>query len=106
MMGIEKKAVHTVISDIAYAPIDRQSVEIKRELAKIFGLHVVVMPSMPGHDAGNISKSNIPTSMTFVRHDGVSHNPAEQADALSIENAAIISHGLLSKLLDVELKAA
>jgi beta-ureidopropionase / N-carbamoyl-L-amino-acid hydrolase len=41
-----------------------------------------VIPTMAGHDAGVLSASGIPTAMLFVRNPtGVSHSPAEHAEA-------------------------
>jgi N-carbamoyl-L-amino-acid hydrolase len=41
-----------------------------------------VIPTAAGHDAGILSAAGIPTAMLFVRNPtGVSHSPAEHAEA-------------------------
>ncbi|MDD5041278.1 MAG: M20/M25/M40 family metallo-hydrolase [Candidatus Peribacteraceae bacterium] len=99
LMGIDPKESRLVVSDTAPSPIDRQSVETKQGIAQTLGFKTVVMPSVPGQDAGSISKAGVPTSMTFIRHPGVSHSSEEFVDPKYVENAVAISHAYLERLL-------
>ncbi|MBU0766459.1 M20/M25/M40 family metallo-hydrolase [Patescibacteria group bacterium] len=83
--------------------IDQQSVTKKRELAKAMGLKTIEMPSMPGHDAWSLSKTGIPTSMTFVRHNGLSHNKDESVEKEYVTKAVSLSHAFLANKLGLEL---
>ncbi len=99
-MGINPNESRTVISDKQPSPIDPQSVETKRRIAENLGFKTVVMPSVPGQDAGSISKVGIPTSMTYIRHPGISHNPDESVDPQYLEKAAALSHAYIEELLN------
>lgn len=95
--------LHRVLSESRYAPIDAVSVSVKQRIAAVLGLAPAYMPSMPGHDAASMSKRGIPTSMTFVRHDGISHNPQETVERQHLEQAVQVSHAYLAQLLGIEL---
>jgi acetylornithine deacetylase/succinyl-diaminopimelate desuccinylase-like protein len=100
--GVERASVHQVLSDSRHAPIDVVSVRTKQAIAALLGFTPAYMPSMPGHDAASMSKRGIPTSMTFVRHDGISHNPEEAVEPQHLENAVQVSHAYLATLLDLK----
>ncbi len=43
---------------------------------------VPALPTAAGHDAGILATAGVPAAMVFVRNPtGVSHSPAEHADA-------------------------
>ena len=57
---------------------------LARRLAKLLG-DVPILPTGAGHDAGVLS-AHVPTAMLFVRNPtGVSHSPAEHAEAEDCE---------------------
>ncbi|MDD5103329.1 MAG: M20/M25/M40 family metallo-hydrolase, partial [Candidatus Peribacteraceae bacterium] len=99
-MGIDSQESRTVVSDTSPSPIDRQSVETKLSIAQTLGFKPVVMPSVPGQDAGSISKAGIPTSMTYICHPGISHSPDESVDPPYLEKAVAVSHAYLMRLLN------
>jgi hypothetical protein len=82
-----------------FEPVDHSAVEIKEKLAQRMRLSYVMMPSLPGHDASCFAAIGVPVSMTFIRHDGISHNAREHVDYEYMEKAIKISHGYLMKLL-------
>jgi acetylornithine deacetylase/succinyl-diaminopimelate desuccinylase-like protein len=100
--SVQRASVHQVLSDSRHAPIDVVSVRTKQAIAALLGFTPAYMPSMPGHDAASMSKRGIPTSMTFVRHDGISHNPEEAVEPQHLENAVQVSHAYLATLLDLK----
>jgi len=99
-MGVNSKKAHTLISETPFAPIDEESVRVKKRIAESLGYKFVTMPSMPGQDAGVMSKAGIPTSVTFIRHPAISHNKDEFADPNYINKATALSHGFIAHLLD------
>jgi len=105
-MGIsDSEEARKIISETASSPIAALSVKTKQKIADLFGLKQVTMPSMPGHDAGSVAKTGVSTSMTFIRHPGVSHNKNEFADSKYIENAIKLSHWYIALLLNSESDA-
>jgi beta-ureidopropionase / N-carbamoyl-L-amino-acid hydrolase len=61
-------------------PVDFEP-ELRDRVAALLG-DVPVLPTGAGHDAGILSGAGVPTAMLFVRNPtGVSHSPAEHADA-------------------------
>jgi hypothetical protein len=80
-------------------PVDEKAVEIKRKIAEDLGLSYVLMPSLPGHDAGCLAAIGVPVSMTFIRHDGLSHNASEKVDPAKFQKAQTLSHEYLRTLL-------
>ncbi len=88
------------------AAVCEAAVTTKRRIAETLGLSVCEMPSMPGHDAVNMSHAKIPVTMTFVRHDGVSHNPRETVDPQDFEAALRLSHAFLAEQLGVRYPEA
>jgi len=104
-MEIDPKKSRTVISDTPPFPIDKQSVAAKQHIAQTLGFKTIVMPSVPGHDAGSISKTGIPTSMTYIRHPGISHSPDESVDPQYLEKAVAVSHEYLAQLLNLRAAA-
>ena len=62
--------------------------DLARRLAEVVGRSVgdgtpaPMLPTAAGHDAGILAAAGVPTAMLFVRNPtGVSHSPAEHADA-------------------------
>jgi acetylornithine deacetylase/succinyl-diaminopimelate desuccinylase-like protein len=85
-----------------HVQLDAFVAETKGAIAELLGMKAMLMPSMPGHDARNIAKSGIRTSMTFVRHDGISHNPLESMSEADYENAKRISHAAIADELGLD----
>jgi acetylornithine deacetylase/succinyl-diaminopimelate desuccinylase-like protein len=75
----------------------------KKRTADFLWINTVEMPSMPGHDAGWFGNMGIPVSMTFVRHDGVSHNPKETVEEKALNDACQLSHAFLDEMLEFSL---
>lgn len=66
------------ISAKIHSPIDPEIASRLEEKAKSLGVSLVLVPSVPGHDADRVSAAGVPTGMVFLRQDdGVSHNPTE-----------------------------
>lgn len=56
------------------------STEVQDQLsahAKEMDLSSIAMPSGAGHDTAVFANAGVPSGMIFVRHNGISHNPAE-----------------------------
>jgi len=98
-MGLDPQQAREVISDTPPSPVDTESVRIKQKLATVLGYKTVIMPSVPGQDSGSISKAGVPTSMTFIRHPGTSHNKDETVDPKFLTRAVSLSHEYLHQLL-------
>jgi len=90
------------ISAKKFIPLDKRAVETKRKLVGQKGLRAIEMPSLPGHDAGSVAMAGVPVSMTFVRHDGISHSHHEQVDQGYYLKAEGVSHAYLESLLGLK----
>jgi N-carbamoyl-L-amino-acid hydrolase len=56
------------------------STEVQHQLSahtKEMDLSSIAMPSGAGHDTAVFANAGVPSGMIFVRHNGISHNPAE-----------------------------
>ncbi len=80
-------------------PLTQKITEAKIEEAKKLGLNWETMPSVPGQDALNFAKAGISTGVTFVRHDGISHNPAENVPPESLQNSLKLFKGFIRQVL-------
>lgn len=89
----------TVLDCKPFTPVDRAAAETKEKIAQTLGMKTVSMPSLPGHDAASLAKAGIPVSMTFVAHDGSSHNPSEKMNPENYAKAEKLSHEFLKSLL-------
>ncbi len=57
------------------------------------------LPTAAGHDAGILAAAGVPTAMIFVRNPtGVSHSPAEHADADDCESGVVALAAVLEDL--------
>ncbi|MBN1258441.1 M20/M25/M40 family metallo-hydrolase [Candidatus Peregrinibacteria bacterium] len=95
--------VWRIISEKKYAAVCALAAQTKQDIATILGLKSCPMPSMPGHDASSMSLAAIPTSMTFVAHDGKSHDPDERMSENDYLKAECVSHAFLAQKLGVTL---
>jgi len=84
--------------------ISAELTKIKKAIAGKLGLTFIEMPSMAGHDAVSMSQADIPTTMIFVKHDGVSHNSSENITVENYSNAEYLSHAFLAEQLGVKFK--
>ncbi len=96
---IDARGIIRTVSEKAYVPVDPQAVVDKTTQAESLGFTHVKMPSLPGHDAASLGQAGIPISMTFVRHDGLSHNARETMPAQHYLNAEALSHAFLAQKL-------
>jgi hypothetical protein len=70
-----------VISSGLSAKVSDVVVNILIKKAEELWFSYICMPSSPGHDAGYVAKTGVKTSMIFIGHNGISHNPREHMDA-------------------------
>ena len=73
-----------IVSYALSATVSDVVVNILTTKAKELWCSFVLMPSLPWHDIASVGKTWVPIAMIFVRHDGVSHNPAEHIDAVHL----------------------
>ncbi len=85
----------------AHAPVDEGLVQRLQEYAKKLGISFVLMPSSPGHDAGNMAAAGIPTAMIFIKHDGRSHHPGETITEPDFSKAAQLAEALIHEATGV-----
>ncbi|MFA7277818.1 MAG: hypothetical protein WC101_02405 [Candidatus Gracilibacteria bacterium] len=97
--GTSPQEALKTVSAKPYTSVDPVAVEDKTRIAHDLGLNVVKMPSLPGHDAASLGQIGIPISMTFVRHDGLSHNSRETMSHESYAKAELLSHAFLEQRL-------
>jgi N-carbamoyl-L-amino-acid hydrolase len=90
--GDDEQAVRDVVTAVGAAagtePVEESwspevvfGAALRDRLAGLLG-DVPVLPTGAGHDAGILAGAGVPTAMLFVRNPtGVSHSPAEHAEA-------------------------
>jgi len=79
--------------------LDERIVSLIAEASHEVGVESARVVSMAGHDAMQLAQF-VPTGMVFVRNQsGISHNPAEEIDAVDIEAGTKVLHSALQKLL-------
>lgn len=95
-----------IVPEQLSAPIDNNIKSVIEEQAGLMEIKTYNMPSMAGHDAKNVSKSNVPTGMIFVKSvrgesGAVSHTPDEDTPEGSIKKGTKL---LLSTVYDLANK--
>lgn len=112
MAALEKKIAATIatissatgcelscktLSRKPFAPIDATASSDLMSVCDQLGVTCTTMPSMPGHDGASLAARGIPISMVFVRHDGVSHNPAENQPLKCYQTAERVQHEFMAE---------
>ncbi len=80
-----------------FAPIDATAASDLMSVCDQLGVTYTTMPSMPGHDGASLAARGVPISMVFVRHDGVSHNPAENQPLKCYQTAERVQHEFMAE---------
>jgi len=96
-LKFDKKSV----SHKSFAELLEFTTEFKQKIKELLGIEFVEMASMPSHDSAITSKAGIPSSMIFIKHNGVSHNPAEVISSEDYNNAELVSHVFLAEKLGI-----
>ncbi len=87
-------------SDPGVAFDDRVRAALRAGAAEV-GVAATDLASYAGHDAGVLAAAGVPAGMLFVRSpDGISHNPAEHADAADCAAGVAVLEHALARLLD------
>ncbi|GII91376.1 Zn-dependent hydrolase [Sinosporangium siamense] len=69
------------VSEESWTPVVDFDVPLRDKVAGLLG-DAPILPTGAGHDAGILASAGVPSAMLFVRNPtGVSHSPAEHADA-------------------------
>ena len=81
------------------AEVEIEAVNGARSVAGTDSDAVPVLPTGAGHDAGILAAAGVPSAMLFVRNPtGVSHSPAEHAEAGDCETGVAVLAAVLEDL--------
>ncbi|MBP9718116.1 M20/M25/M40 family metallo-hydrolase [Candidatus Gracilibacteria bacterium] len=113
-LEVEIGRVVDEISQNVGAPLEQKDVSRKphapineglaRELIATcdhLGVTYATLPSMPGHDGSALAAMGTPICMVFCRHDGISHNPAENLDVEYYRVAEKVQHAFMRRRIGV-----
>jgi N-carbamoyl-L-amino-acid hydrolase len=99
--GADRHGVGLELRQESLTPLVRFDDELRDRLVSVLaaaGQQAPVLPTGAGHDAGVLA-ARIPTAMLFVRNpSGVSHSPAEHAEAVDCEAGVAALTAVLANL--------
>ncbi len=114
-----QRQVREVIGDVAFRGFDAveeswtaataMDVDLTERVGRVAGAaaglpgSAPALPTGAGHDAGVLAQAGVPVAMLFVRNPtGISHAPAEHADAADCEAGALALAAVLADLCSAD----